>query len=144
MLQAESFSYSIAPLLEKRDVDRLSVVSDASGVVKVEVRNEALESHYIDQLELLEVPHAPDELVLPAARSGIIAVRGTTQPASIRDRAGNDLHDVLAMADGRALWQVKPFLVFFPAAFLSITVLAVNLLGDGLRDALDPRMAKRL
>jgi peptide/nickel transport system permease protein len=46
------------------------------------------------------------------------------------------------MAEGRALWQVKPFIVFFPAAFLSITVLAVNLLGDGLRDALDPRLAK--
>ena len=48
------------------------------------------------------------------------------------------------MAEGRALWQVKPFLVFFPAAFLSVTVLAVNLVGDGLRDALDPRMAKNL
>jgi peptide/nickel transport system permease protein len=48
------------------------------------------------------------------------------------------------MAEGRALWQVKPYIVFFPALFLSITVLAVNLLGDGLRDALDPRMAKRL
>jgi peptide/nickel transport system permease protein len=46
------------------------------------------------------------------------------------------------MADGRALWQAKPFIVFFPAIFLSVTVLAVNLLGDGLRDALDPRMAK--
>jgi peptide/nickel transport system permease protein len=48
------------------------------------------------------------------------------------------------MAEGRALWQVKPYIVFFPAAFLSITVLAVNLVGDGLRDALDPRMAKSL
>lgn len=48
------------------------------------------------------------------------------------------------MAEGRALWQVKPFIVFFPAAFLSVTVLAVNLLGDGLRDALDPRMTKGL
>ena len=48
------------------------------------------------------------------------------------------------MAEGRALWQVKPYIVFFPAVFLSVTVLAVNLLGDGLRDALDPRMAKRL
>jgi len=48
------------------------------------------------------------------------------------------------MAEGRALWQVKPFIVFFPAAFLSVTVLAVNLLGDGMRDALDPRMAKGL
>ncbi len=48
------------------------------------------------------------------------------------------------MAEGRALWQVKPYIVFFPAIFLSVTVLAVNLLGDGLRDALDPRMKKRL
>jgi peptide/nickel transport system permease protein len=48
------------------------------------------------------------------------------------------------MAEGRALWQVKPFIVFFPAVFLSITVLSVNLLGDGWRDALDPRMAKGL
>jgi peptide/nickel transport system permease protein len=48
------------------------------------------------------------------------------------------------MAEGRALWQVKPFIIFFPAAFLSVTVLAVNLLGDGLRDALDPRMAKEI
>lgn len=48
------------------------------------------------------------------------------------------------MAEGRALWQVKPYIVFFPAAFLSVTVLAVNLLGDGLRDALDPRLAKRI
>jgi peptide/nickel transport system permease protein len=48
------------------------------------------------------------------------------------------------MAEGRTLWQVKPFIVFFPAMFLSITVLAVNLLGDGLRDALDPRLAKRI
>ena len=48
------------------------------------------------------------------------------------------------MSEGRALWQVKPYIVFFPAVFLSITVLAVNLLGDGLRDALDPRLAKRI
>jgi peptide/nickel transport system permease protein len=48
------------------------------------------------------------------------------------------------MAEGRALWQVKPYIVFFPAIFLCVTVLSVNLLGDGLRDALDPRLAKRL
>jgi peptide/nickel transport system permease protein len=48
------------------------------------------------------------------------------------------------MAEGRGLWQVKPYIVFLPAIFLSITVLAVNLLGDGLRDALDPRLAKRM
>jgi len=47
------------------------------------------------------------------------------------------------MAEGRALWQIKPSIVFFPAIFLSATVLGVNLLGDGLRDALDPRRALR-
>jgi peptide/nickel transport system permease protein len=35
-------------------------------------------------------------------------------------------------------------LILFPGLFLSLTVLAVNLLGDGLRDALDPRLARRM
>ncbi len=47
------------------------------------------------------------------------------------------------MSDGKALWQVKPFLIFIPAGFLSVTLLAVNMLGDGLRDLLDPRLSKR-
>jgi peptide/nickel transport system permease protein len=48
------------------------------------------------------------------------------------------------MAEGRALWQIKPYLIAFPAIFLSITILAINMLGDGLRDAIDPRMARRM
>ena len=38
------------------------------------------------------------------------------------------------LADARALWQIRPTLVFFPAGFLVVTLLAVNMLGDGLRD----------
>jgi ABC-type dipeptide/oligopeptide/nickel transport system permease subunit len=34
----------------------------------------------------------------------------------------------------------SPFLVFFPGISIVITVLGFNLLGDGLRDALDPRL----
>ena len=48
------------------------------------------------------------------------------------------------MAEGRSYFQIKPYLVLFPGAFLSLTVLAVNLVGDGLRDALDPWLARRL
>jgi peptide/nickel transport system permease protein len=48
------------------------------------------------------------------------------------------------MAEGRPLWQIKPYIIMFPAIFLSVTVLAVNLLGDGLRDMLDPRLVRRL
>jgi peptide/nickel transport system permease protein len=47
------------------------------------------------------------------------------------------------MAEARSLWQVKPYIIFFPAVFLSLTVLAINLLGDGMRDVLDPRAASR-
>jgi peptide/nickel transport system permease protein len=47
------------------------------------------------------------------------------------------------MADGRAFWQIKPHIVFIPALFLSLTVLAVNLVGDALRDAFDPRSTHR-
>jgi peptide/nickel transport system permease protein len=48
------------------------------------------------------------------------------------------------MAEGRVLFQVFPHNILFPGIFLALTVLAVNVLGDGLRDTLDPRMAKRL
>ncbi len=48
------------------------------------------------------------------------------------------------MAEGRALFRVFPHNILFPSIFLSLTVLAVNILGDGLRDTLDPRMRKRL
>jgi len=48
------------------------------------------------------------------------------------------------MAEARSLFQVAGYLVFFPGLFLAITVLSVNLLGDGMRDALDPRLARRM
>jgi peptide/nickel transport system permease protein len=48
------------------------------------------------------------------------------------------------MAEGRSLIQIAGRLIVFPGICLSLTVLAVNLLGDGMRDALDPRLARRL
>jgi len=48
------------------------------------------------------------------------------------------------MAEGRTLFRVAPHNILFPGIFLAATVLAVNVLGDGLRDTLDPRMSKRV
>jgi peptide/nickel transport system permease protein len=48
------------------------------------------------------------------------------------------------MAEGRVLFQVFPHNILFPGIFLALTVLAVNVLGDGLRDTLDPRLAQRI
>jgi peptide/nickel transport system permease protein len=47
------------------------------------------------------------------------------------------------MAEGRLQFNQYPHNVFFPGIFLALTVLAVNMLGDGLRDTLDPRFNKR-
>ena len=48
------------------------------------------------------------------------------------------------MAEGRTLFRVFPHNILFPGIFLALTVLAVNMLGDGLRDTLDPRLRKKL
>ena len=48
------------------------------------------------------------------------------------------------MAEGRTYFQIAVWIILFPGLFLAITVLAVNLLGDGLRDALDPRLRRRM
>lgn len=48
------------------------------------------------------------------------------------------------IAQGRTFFQIAPWTILIPGIFLAITVLAVNLLGDGLRDRLDPRLARRL
>jgi len=48
------------------------------------------------------------------------------------------------IAQGRTFFQIAPWSILIPGAFLATTVLAVNMLGDGLRDRLDPRLARRL
>ncbi|MCW0983869.1 ABC transporter permease [Agrobacterium pusense] len=47
------------------------------------------------------------------------------------------------IAEGRTYFQLRPGLIFFPGVFLALTVLAINLIGDALRDALDPKLARR-
>jgi peptide/nickel transport system permease protein len=45
---------------------------------------------------------------------------------------------------GRQFFQISPWIIFFPGLMLAIAVLAINLVGDGLRDSLDPRIARRM
>ena len=48
------------------------------------------------------------------------------------------------ISQGRTYFQLSPWIIFFPGLMLAIAVLAINLVGDGLRDTLDPRIARRL
>ena len=108
-LQAESFSYSISPLLAKRDVDRMTVTPDAMGVIRLAVRNEALETHHLDHMEILEVRHRADEMALPSPRGGALAASDFAT-ASVRDRAGRDVSRIVAKSDEIAFSTDDAFL----------------------------------
>jgi peptide/nickel transport system permease protein len=48
------------------------------------------------------------------------------------------------IAQGRSFFLIAPWSILIPGAFLAVMVLGVNMLGDGLRDRLDPRLARRM
>jgi peptide/nickel transport system permease protein len=48
------------------------------------------------------------------------------------------------MAEGRTLFRIFPHNILYPGIFLAFTVLAINIMGDGLRDTLDPKMSKKV
>ncbi len=48
------------------------------------------------------------------------------------------------MAEGRTLFRVFPHNIMYPGIFLAFAVLAINIMGDGLRDTLDPKMSKKV
>ncbi len=100
VLEAEGFSYSIAPLFESRDVDRLRARPRPDGTLQLDVRNEAFETHFINHLELLEATHAPGEYVASDFAGHPAAVSGRAPARAARDRAGRDVRQLLAQADG--------------------------------------------
>ncbi|HKP49384.1 MAG TPA: hypothetical protein VJU17_05165 [Gemmatimonadales bacterium] len=102
VLEAEGFSYSIAPLFEARDVDRLRARPAADGSVTLEVRNEAFETHFINHLELLETTIAPGELAAPDAKGRPVALSGLTAAVGARDRTGRDVRGILSHAEGNS------------------------------------------
>ena len=48
------------------------------------------------------------------------------------------------MAEGRGFIHKAMWVIFYPGLFLAIAVTSINLMGDGLRDMLDPKLRRRL
>ncbi len=100
VLQGEGFSYSIAPLFEQRDVDRLPGLTTKNSKVQVEIRNEALETHYLNHLELLDIEHRPGTSVVVDSRLGPVILEEFSPLTGARDRAGRNILPVLGRTDG--------------------------------------------
>lgn len=103
-LEAELFSYSIASSFESRDVDRLGAVAAPGGRLVLEVRNEMLETHYIDQLGVLEILHATDQTAYPDEKGEPLVVGRTIAPSSAVDQSGRDVAEAIRAADSLA-WR---------------------------------------
>ncbi|HZD05137.1 MAG TPA: hypothetical protein VE173_09465, partial [Longimicrobiales bacterium] len=88
-------------LAEARDVDRLGVGGDRGRLV-LDIRNEAMETHYINHLEMLEVSHSGDETVVPDASGLPLAVSGWSVPLEVRDRDGRDVRELVVQRDSLA------------------------------------------
>ena len=99
VLQAEGFSYAIAPLFEHRDVDALKVYVAADGRIRLDLRNEALETHFINHIELLEVRHAATARAVPDQSGHPVVVDAFRPVAAAVDRAGRDVRHLLSAAD---------------------------------------------
>ena len=104
LLEAESFSYSIAPGFEVRDVDRLGIDPGTGDSVELEIRNEALETHYINHIELMEVVHAAAESVFPDPEGRPVIVGSLRAPQVVIDRSGRHIDGIVGAADGKA-WR---------------------------------------
>ena len=100
ILEAESFSYSIASSFEARDVDRLNVPTGDRDTVELIVRNEALETHYIDQLELLEVVHDVGRTIVPDAKGQVLEVGTLNSAIMARDSSHRSILGALVSPDG--------------------------------------------
>ena len=103
-LEAELFSYSIAPSFQARDVDKLNLKHVESGYLELEFRNEMLETHYIDHLEVLEVTHAANQAAYPDSNGDPIVVGTLAAPVGAVDQDGRNILPEVAFADGR-IWS---------------------------------------
>jgi oligopeptide transport system permease protein len=91
--------------------------------------------------------------LLPNALGPIVVYATLTVPAVMLEEAflsflGLGVQPPMASwgslaSEGAAAMEVYPWLIIFPGSALTVTLLSLNFLGDGLRDALDPQIAAR-
>ena len=89
--------------------------------------------------------HILPNSIQPTIISACMSIGGTIQMAAGLSFLGLGIQPPLPewgamLNDGRTYMRYYPFMLIAPGLMLALTVLSISLLGDGLRDAMDPRM----
>jgi hypothetical protein len=98
-LETELFSYSISKLLEEEDLDLLTQKIPDSGLYKVRITNEALETHHLNKLSLLTINHPIGTAVYPSASNGFIVINDLSQPDEVINSSKKIVSDLVTSAD---------------------------------------------
>ncbi|MBE0643482.1 MAG: hypothetical protein IH600_05340 [Bacteroidetes bacterium] len=106
-IRAECFSYCVSPFVQRPDLDLLLRDADASQPFRMRVTNEALESHFLNRLELLAVSHPADSRIYPTAEGRVVAVRHLAPVRNAHAEEGVDIGELLRAADENA-WRSGP------------------------------------
>ncbi len=91
--------------------------------------------------------HLLPNVISPAIVSTTMSVGGVIMSAASLSYLGLGIQPPTPewgamLSAGKAYFTTYPHMLLFPALFIAITVLSINLFGDGLRDAMDPKLKK--
>jgi hypothetical protein len=99
-LDSGTFGGAFAEALERTDYDNLDYPVAENGQVHLRVANELDETEYIDALQLLEVDHPADRIVVPLTNGVTLSLRPPASPVAAMDDAGRDALRQVRDADG--------------------------------------------
>ena len=98
-LQAECFSYSVCPMAEDSDLDRIDSGYSYENKYRLKVTNEALETHYINHMQLAYVDHHPEYEAFPTDDHEIILFGPDNLVDQARNKMGNEITDLISTRD---------------------------------------------
>jgi len=101
LLEAELFSHSISSRYETDDLDRLDISHKSDGTLSFDVINEALETHYINKINLLAVDHPPGYEAFPTSEQNILMVGSTEQLLEATSKSGVDVLGLIESRDSQ-------------------------------------------
>ncbi len=99
-LEAELFSYSLSKFFQEDDLDRLAEPVTGEGVYTLRLANEALETHYVDQMTLLAASHPRGTRAYPTSDGRVVATSDHRAPTTAVSSWKDDVTARLSRADG--------------------------------------------